>query len=263
MNAIPSFSASRRAADRVHGWVPDLFRIFCAELETLVRFAQTGMMPGEPDSQPEAQDSRIPVIMRRLHDLFGRLEYEAGQRVGLQASRIFDEVRYALVALADEMLLSAEWPGRRQWMREPFELRLFGSQKAGQEIFERIERRLSGETSDDRELALVYLMTLALGFRGPYRDAAGEKKIARMKDQLYTYFFHHTPDAELGQRRLMPEAYRNVLSEAVARKLPYLRPWTLAGLLLLLLFLGVSHAIWIHHTAALEALIVELVRAAG
>jgi type VI secretion system protein ImpK len=263
MNALPSYTATRRTTDKVHGWVPDIFRTFCAEMSVLVHYAETGQMAGARQGELDGQEDRTAIITRRLHDLISRMEYEAGQRIGLHAGRLFEEVRYALVGLADEMLLAAEWPGRRQWMREPLELRLFGSQKAGQEIFDRIDKRLSGDTAEDRELALVYLMTLALGFRGPYRDTQGQKRIARLKDQLYSYFFHRAPDAELGQRRLVAEAYRNVLSEAVPRRLPYLRPWTFTAAMVLLLFLGISHAIWLDHTSGLRGLIADLVRTAG
>lgn len=245
--------------DSLHGWVARLFRLYMAELDALVRFAQTGEPPTGMDSPPPTESGRLPVIARRLTDILGRLQYEAGQRAGGLDAAAFEQCRYAMVALADDVLLSVEWPGRAQWLREPLELRLFGTQKAGQEIFDRIQRLLSKDVGEDRELAVVYLLTLAMGFRGSQRDTRGEARIARLKELLFNYFFHRSPDGEhLKRRRLAPDAYRNVLADTHARHLPYLRPWVGAGIALVVAYAAVTHVTWLVQTAPLETLVATL-----
>lgn len=250
--------------DSLHGGVVRLFRTYVSELDELMRFARTGQQTTAMDTAPTAEANRLPPIARRLTEILNRLQFESGQRHGFLDASEFDECRYAMVALADDRLLSTEWPGRQAWLREPLELRLFGTQKAGQEIFDRIEKLLSKDLGDGRELAVVYLLTLSMGFRGCLRDAPGAARIGRMKQQLFNAFFHRSPDLEhLQRRKLTPNAYRNVLAETNARQLPYLRPWIIAAIVLLVSYVGITSVAWFTMTAPIIDLVENLRRLVG
>lgn len=250
--------------DSLHGGVVRLFRLYMGELEALVRFARTGEPPAGMDNPPNAEGDRLPLIVRRLTETLARLQHEAGQHAGSFDTVEFEECRYALVALADDILLSTDWPGRRAWLREPLELRLFGTQKAGQEVFDRIQRLLSKDVGEDRELAVVYLLTLSMGFRGSQRDARGEARIARLKELLFNYFFHRNPNSEhLKRRKLAPEAYRNVLAASNARLLPYLRPWIGGGIALVIGYLGFTQMLWVAKASPIKDMVVNLQKLVG
>lgn len=250
--------------DSLHGGVVRLFRIYMSELEATIRFARTGEPPAGMEMPPPTETGRLPLIARRLTEVLTRLQHEAAQRAASLGADEFEECRYAMVALADDLLLSADWPGRRAWLHEPLELRLFGTQKAGQEVFDRIQRLLSKDVGDDRELAVVYLLILSMGFRGSQRDARGEARIARLKELLFNYFFHRNPNVEhLKRRRLAPDAYRNVLAESAARHLPYLRPWVGAGIALLIGYLGLTQLVWYSKAAPINDLVGNLQRLVG
>jgi type VI secretion system protein ImpK len=251
--------------DSLHGWVIRLFRDFAHEVEALRHFARTGQPPAGTDPDQVADGNRLPFMVRRLTELLARLEHAAGQRGGgmVEAER-FQECRYALVALADDLMLSIDWPGRTAWLREPLEMRLFGSQKAGQEIFERIDQLLARDVGADRELAVVYLLTLSLGFRGPLQNATGGKRIAQLKGQLFSHYFHRSPEAgRLTGQRLIPASYRHILVDSAPGQLPYLRPWLFTAAAVVLVWLAAAQLAWVGTAGPLEQMAATLLRLAG
>jgi hypothetical protein len=111
------------------------------------------------------------------------------------------------------------------------ELRLFHSQIAGQDIFRRIEKSLVRQDYGVEELAIIYLMVLALGFKGQYlRDPAA---IERYRKKLFDRLAMINPDLRRESQRLFPEAYRHTITEGVPVRLPEPRTWWLivAGIL--------------------------------
>lgn len=83
-----------------------------------------------------------------------------------------EEARFALVAWADEMILLSQWAGHELWLREPLQLHLFRTNRAGDEFFEHLAR-LRPEQTDARE---IYFLCLALGFEGQYADRDSERR---------------------------------------------------------------------------------------
>jgi type VI secretion system protein ImpK len=82
-----------------------------------------------------------------------------------------EEARFALVAFADEMILSSNWSRHGEWLAEPLQLKLFHTNRGGDEFFERLAR-LRAEYTDARE---VFFLCLAFGFEGQYADRAAER----------------------------------------------------------------------------------------
>jgi type VI secretion system protein ImpK len=83
-----------------------------------------------------------------------------------------EEARFALVAWADETILRTPWTGHEEWLREPLQLQLFRTNRAGDEFFERLSR-LRAEQTDARE---VYFLCLVLGMVGQYEDREAERR---------------------------------------------------------------------------------------
>ena len=71
---------------------------------------------------------------------------------------------FAVVAWADEVMLSASWSGAGQWARQLFQRQYFSVSNAGDAFFSRLEQ-LGGSQIEVRE---VYLYALNLGFAGRY-----------------------------------------------------------------------------------------------
>jgi type VI secretion system protein ImpK len=93
-----------------------------------------------------------------------------------------EEARFALVAWADEVILKKSWPGRDEWLREPLQMQLYRTNRAGNEFFTHLAA-LRPEQSAARE---VYFLALALGFEGQYQGQAAEHRalVAREYEAL-------------------------------------------------------------------------------
>jgi len=105
----------------------------------------------------------------------------AATALGVPTDEI-EEARFALVAWADEVILKASWPGRDEWLREPLQMQLYRTNRAGNEFFAHLGH-LRPEQSAARE---GYFLALALGFEGQYQGQPAELRalIAREYEVL-------------------------------------------------------------------------------
>lgn len=91
----------------------------------------------------------------------------------------WESAKYAIVALADEVALHADWDGADTWELDLLEQHYFGRAMAGQEFYDRIEKLPPGND----QLAEVYFRCLSLGFKGRYRNRPEERQ--EMQQRLY------------------------------------------------------------------------------
>jgi type VI secretion system protein ImpK len=113
-----------------------------------------------------------------------------------------DEARFALVAWTDEVANSSGWSARAEWEREPLQLQLFGTRRAGVEFFERL-KKLRPEQAAALE---IYFYCLALGFQGDFVGREGDRMqvVTRTQEKLRRV----GRALELSrEKRLQPAAY--------------------------------------------------------
>lgn len=128
------------------------------------------------------------VFRQKIYDFLDK--FEASARKKGFASEDIHEAKYAYCALIDETIMTAQEPEfdslKNAWELNPLQLALFGSQVAGDEFFERLDRLR--ETGEQRLPALeVYHYAMLLGFQGRYRLEAPEKiryLISRLGDEI-------------------------------------------------------------------------------
>jgi type VI secretion system protein ImpK len=196
------------------------------------------------------------TVGQALLGLLNRQEAEVRRNGGEYASAIYRRAQYVMAALADETFLYLDWPGREAWRTNLLEYKLFQSYRAGEEVFRRIEALLSTRDPAESDLARVYLMTLALGFRGKLRGPEGEVRVDTYRRDLYTFLSNRDPGTPREPRSLFPAAYQsNFESAGASRRLSASRRWLLGGLLLALLWIVVSHRVWIGITEDLWPLV--------
>ncbi len=201
------------------------------------------------------------AVWQRLLTLLERQALAARGSGGDLAASIYSQAQYLMAALADEIFLHLDWPGREVWKTQLLEARLFKSHSAGETVFERLDELLANPDPIYLELARLYLASLALGFRGKYRDLeSGELELASYRGRLL--LFIHRQEATLleGRERLFPEAYASTYDRGKSRRLPYLRRWLIAALLLLGLWILGSHAVWWELTRDLEPTVERILR---
>jgi type VI secretion system protein ImpK len=163
-----------------------------------------------------------------------------------------DELRYLMAAMADELLLSRDWPGRARFTETLIETRLFGSSVAGDQIFQRIDNLLTGIGDAAPPMASLYLFAISTGFEGRHRGLRADDALQPLRDSLFRLIYRR--DAQLGpilagqpdlsERVLSPQAYRYPLSNIVPVRFFRFSRGTLGFIGTMLLLIGLSQVAW-------------------
>lgn len=198
----------------------------------------------EPDPEQASAGLTAEAAVRQLQTLLEMQALEAGRRGGEYGLRYYKEAQYVMAALADEIFIALDWPGRDAWRNDLLETRLFGTYNAGDAVFAQLDRLLKSGDRIQTEIAIVYLLALTLGFRGRYAGGRHEAKIADYRRQLYYTIYSRRPQLEDPSARLVPEAYHHTQAATSARLLPSPARWLwlLAGCVIL--YLVASHIVY-------------------
>jgi type VI secretion system protein ImpK len=216
-----------------------------------------------PDGQPDLPNAL--QLGQTVRDVLDLQSAEAEDVAGRHGREQAEAARYLKVALADEVLIAVpHWPQRQAWIACPLEYQLYGTRCAGERIFDRIALLLQEQPPVRRDLAVLYLMALSMGFQGRYRKQEGGPAALQVwRRELYHYGFRRWPDrifagmrdeerADLGPR-LMPQPYSQTRANDTARLLPNPRRWALYFVLVVLGMLLLSQLVWQADTDALAA----------
>jgi type VI secretion system protein ImpK len=189
------------------------------------------------------------AVQQRLLDLFEE------QAARLQAklpdqheARVFEETRYVMIAMADEVFIRLDWEGKGPWIDNPLEAAVFQSRESGERIFRKIQEALDRRASS--QLLTVYLTALALGFRGKYAPLkTGEPETYRKK--LADAIADLDKDL-LADVPLCPDAYEHTAANAPKKGLPSFS-WGLIPVLAV--FVGwvvIGELLWLYRTAPVD-----------
>ena len=244
-------------------FVTEKFQQFHTELMRLQERLREGQFAFDAESASEGKGTTTGLMpgaaWRRVLTLLERQEAEAFRHGGDLALELYKRAQYAMAALADELFLNLDWHGRDAWRQNLIEGKLFGSHRAGEQLFDRIDELLHDRESGQTEIARVYLSVLALGFQGKYRgrpEADAELEVIRRR--LYRFIFGRDPRVVRGREALMPQAYAATL-ERPRVELPHLKPWLWAIAVIVIVWLAASHLAWIHTTGEIAPLVDEIV----
>lgn len=146
---------------------------------------------------------------RFYRDLRARLERlgERAKRAGFDDADV-DAIRYALVALADEVArrsvaLSAAWEGRA--LQELF----FDEHAAGEGFFDRLEQlERAGSTTYQREVLAVYRLCLLFGFRGRFKHDDDQAELEKIKARVEASVAQLGAGGELSPHAARPSEVR-------------------------------------------------------
>jgi type VI secretion system protein ImpK len=108
------------------------------------------------DARPESARTLLLELVRTLR--------ASGEKMGVSA-RDLDDVIYALVAHADEVMLARPGP-KDAWLSALLQMTLFRENTAGTGFYTRVEELRRDPTRAD--VLLVYHLVMALGFRGRF-----------------------------------------------------------------------------------------------
>ncbi len=238
-------------------FVTEKFQQFHAELTRLQDRLREGSMAFDSDTPADVRGAGLSAsaAWRRILNVLERQEQDAVRQGGDLGLELYKRAQYAMAALADEIFLHLDWSGRDAWRQNLVEAKLFGTHRAGEELFERIDELLRDRDSGHTEIARIYLSVLALGFQGKYRgrpDAEAEIEVIRRR--LYRFIFGRDPRVVRGREALAPQAYMGTI-ERPRVELPHLKPWIWAIVLVTLVWLTGQHLIWQHTMTQIRPLV--------
>lgn len=236
-STVPSLASDGRTASTGADFASVQFRDFYGVL-VLARDAARQVTEAEAAAAAQA-------LSNQLIQLIEMQTLEARRVGGRSAADLEYCARFLKAALADEVLLSADWAGRPNWRHVLLETHLFRSSQAGDKVFDDIDQILSQREPSQRNMARLYMHTLSLGFQGRFRGSEQLDKIADYRRELYQFIYQRPADLQGQDRTLSRSAYASTLSHLVAQRLPKMNRWWLMGGLALLALLVISELVWL------------------
>ena len=95
--------------------------------------------------------------------------------------KIVQVSKFALAAFADETVLTADFPLKMEWEKNPLQLEHFGEQLAGNKFFEKLESMVK-QIEVTQDAVEVYYYCMLLGFKGRYAIYEKEKLLSTMQE---------------------------------------------------------------------------------
>ncbi|MEZ4525331.1 MAG: DotU family type IV/VI secretion system protein [Desulfobacterales bacterium] len=232
--------------------------------------AQTGTLPDLQTSVPGSDFLHADLVRPIQNRLLAVLENQvpvSRRQGGEYGVSYYKEAQYVMAALADEVFLGLDWKGREAWNDNLLEFRLFGTYNAGDLFFEKTEKLLKDRDPAYGEIACVYFLALALGFRGKYKDKDDSGYLEFCRRQLFAFVFQKNPDIGAEGRKLFSAPYAYLITQGERAELPYLKGRIWIFSLVLLLFLVSSTVVWVYFTddlfRSVDSLIMRFTEMAG
>jgi type VI secretion system protein ImpK len=238
----------------------DQFREFYQEL-TRQKDLATGRLlelPANGAVEPEGQASPENDVWNSLLRLLATLEKRAIRSGGAFAHDVYLEAQFVMASLADEIFLNEDWQGRRNWLL--LESKLFRSHAAGEEFFDRLDRLLKKRDPVYTDLAAVYFCALSLGFQGKYRGSDPLGQIDHYKRELFALIFRRRPALQEPGMHLFPQNYTHIVAEENVSKLPDPRTWWMLLGAVLLLWVVISHLLWMNLSGPVDSELSDIVQ---
>jgi type VI secretion system protein ImpK len=187
-----------------------------------------------PVNRGSGEETESEKIRQGLLGILGQQSVRVQELGGTYGYGLYREAEYVMAALADEIMLNAQWSGRAHW--QLLEEELFHSHASGDLFFRKLDRLLSGDSNSSAELAMIYFQALALDFRGRYRGDDPNKSIERYRRRLYNHIYQQTPEDQPPYPHFS-QNYQIEIDNEAGRRLPSPHMWWLV--------LGGIFAVWL------------------
>jgi type VI secretion system protein ImpK len=191
-------------------------------------------------------------ILKKLQNLLDEQAIAANHEGGAFGVACYREAQYIMAVLADEIFLSLPWEGRRYWEKSLLEQRLFGTHRAGDLFFRNLESFLNNRDLLKKEIGILYLNALGLGFRGKFRGFDDEGVIESYREKLFMFTYHQKPTFFQGHSLLFPATITATIEGAVEQEAGDSRTWFLIFCAAFGLYLFLSYGVWYGVTHSLS-----------
>ena len=255
VDALAPTQPATDAGERHSAVLLKLLREFVAEV---VQVLDSMSPPSSSDEDPGLQARQVAEeACERVVRMINAKTLDLSNSSSIAARAATDELRYLMAAIADELLLTRDWPGRSRFTETLIETRLFGSSVAGDQIFQRIDTLLAGTSDVTAPMASLYLCAISVGFEGRHRGLKSDEALQPLRQALFRLIYRR--DAQLGpilagqpdlnERVLSPQAYRYPLSNIVPVRFFRFSRGMLGFVGTMLLLLALSQVAWRWTTA--------------
>ena len=89
--------------------------------------------------------------------------------------------KFGLAAFVDEAVLTADFPLKHEWEKNPLQLKYFGEQLAGNKFFDKLDSMLP-QIEVTQDAVEIYYYCMLLGFKGRYAIYELDKLLAIMQN---------------------------------------------------------------------------------
>jgi type VI secretion system protein ImpK len=191
------------------------------------------------------ENDRVKMIASYLSSVLSENYKLVQDKLTDDEIRHLNVVKYISAALVDELfILEFKWWGNEYWESVLLEQQLFKTCVSGEKFFTILEKLLTRSTgnSAQKELAIVFLMALALGFKGKYRNLNENTNIDAYKNKLLKLIGRK-------EESLLPmfhNAYDYTIAYPEEKRMSPLTRWYRIGLIFMLIYLILAHFIWIY-----------------
>ncbi len=216
----------------------------------LLRQKEKALRMSEPDTvfddTASNQDMGLAEnIQKKLRSLIEELTFKASRSIGGLGANQIRDAQYIMVVLTDEIFLGINWPGAKQWQKSLLEAQIFETQIAGELFFKKLDALLESNDPTRGELALLYFLTLSLGFKGKYKDHEDRETMQWYLDQLYTVINQRPANLfRPGRTYLIDQCYNYTLSEPPGRGLPDVRVWSICIASIITVYIFITYIVW-------------------
>ena len=230
-----------------YSYLVDHFYAFYSELVALKRQFSAQLESGAEagianDDQNLSENAKS--VSRQLIGVLELHHIDAQRTGGSHSFEINREAQYLMAALADEFMLRFEWPGREVWGSCLIEDALFKTRISGDLFFDRLDELLRSRDVARLDLALVYLMILAVGFEGRYRGSDCRERMESYKRALYRFRFDRDADIFNPTRHIAPQAYDSTIRNIMPQYVANIRPAVVTMVCTFIGVLIVSQILW-------------------
>ena len=153
---------------------------------------------GEIDLQ-SADDVRAELLRR-----FEQVQ-QLAQEQGMSEA-FFEQAKYPVVALVDELLQCSNWANKAEWQVNPLQRHYFNTTSAGAEFYDRLSEL--NKFGPDRDIREVYALCMGLGFRGKFFRGEDRKAYEEIKAFNLSLLLPDEAQRNIDSATLFPFAYK-------------------------------------------------------
>lgn len=247
---------ARFKSDKERGsYIIECFEQFYGEVLKHKQFALSKSSKKGSTDATSSPNATAEFILSKLKTVIKEQTRGARYAGDTFSENYFNEAQFIMVALADEVFLNLDWAGKAYWESNLLEQIIYGTHSAGQVFFEKLDILLKEQSPIQKELGVLYLNALGLGFQGRYRHFDDPAILHSYRTRLFTYVNRREPYLFKQYIHLFPDAYSHTLEANAPKQLATMRNWYLLMGGLVLTYLIVSSIIWYSATSEIKTVV--------